>query len=750
VPKGFEIAVLSFAWFTSALTAGMANANDGAKRPVTVIDTIRMRTLAENPYPGGDQSGSRFASFSPDGKHFVAVTKRGIPETNENEYSLLLYATSEAFQHPRPELLTSMRSRSNREAIKSVRWIGNGRLYFIAEERNTAQVYSIDITARLLTRWTDHPTPVVDFDVDAKSKTLAYAAEPGPPSEKSVAEKTQHGYAITTETLFGIPRSRADFREPEFAKGENLFVKSPGRQARQILLLDRYSTYKPISIAPDGRHAVIAVLLRDVPSSWTDYEDELVKAEVQAYRRRGSTSWLMQYMLVDLKAATVEPLLAGPIAWSTGGTAWSPDGKRIVVSGAFLPLDVSDPSERAERRKHSFAVIVNVRTHSFEKLTSKDVVVARWDAAANRVFFRDKPGTAATVTAFIERPTGWVEESDTREAAPQQNLPAVTLEQDPNTPPKLYVEDAGGTRKSLLLDLNPQFAGLALGRVEAIKWRATDGHEVEGGLYIPPGYEEGVRCPLVIQTHGFAEREFWINGPWNSAFAAQPLAARGIMVLQVGHGTEPGGYMKHHRSLEEGPREMAAFEGAIDYLDEQGMIDRDRVGIIGFSRTQYHVAYTLTHSSYRFAAVTLADGFDGGYLQYLANPYSEKDHVFVNGGPPFGATFANWLEHSPSFRIDRVHSPVRVECYGSGVVGCWEWFSVLTHLERPVDLMYLPEAVHILVKPWERLTSQQGNVDWFCFWLMGQEDADPRKHAQYERWRAMRDRNAIAVGEPSR
>jgi dipeptidyl aminopeptidase/acylaminoacyl peptidase len=751
VSKGFQIVILFFAWLASALAVGMASANDSAKRPVTVIDTIRMRTLAENFYAGSDQGNSRFASFSPDGKHFVVVTARGIPETNENEYSLLLYATKQAFQHPMPKLLISMRSRSNRDAIKNVRWIGNVRLYFVGEQRDTAQVYSIDITTRVLKRWTGQPTPVVGFDVDPKGKTLLYAAEPGPPSEKAVAEKTEHGYAITTETLFGIPRTRADFREPDFAKGENIFVKCEGLKARQVLLLDRYSSYKPISIAPDGRRAVVAVLLRDVPGSWIDYEDELVKAEVQAYRRRGSTTSLMQYMLIDLKAATVEPLLTGPIAWSTGATAWSSDGKRIVVSGAFLPLDVSDPSEREERRKHSFAVIVNVETHRFEKLTTKDVVVSSWDAASDHVFFRSKSGTpAAAGIVFIESGSGWVEESDSAQALSRQNLPVVTLDQDLNAPPRLYVEDSGLTRKSLLLDLNPQFAGLELARVEAIRWRASDGHEVEGGLYIPPGYKKGVRCPLVIQTHGFSETEFWIDGPWNSAFAAQPLAARGIMVLQVGHGTEAGGYMKHHRSLEEAPREMAAYEGAIDYLDKQGMIERDRVGIIGFSRTQYHVAYTLTHSSYQFAAVTLADGFDGGYLQYLANPYSEKDHVFVNGGPPFGATFENWLEHSPAFRIDRVHSPVRVECYGSGVVGCWEWFSVLTHLGRPVDLIYLPQAVHILVKPWERLTSQQGNVDWFCFWLLRQEDSDPRKHAQYERWRAMREAKPIAADETSR
>jgi len=118
-------------------------------------------------------------------------------------------------------------------------------------------------------------------------------------------------------------------------------------------------------------------------------------------------------------------------------------------------------------------------------------------------------------------------------------------------------------------------------------------------------------------------------------------------------------------------------------------IDCERVGIIGFSRTQYHVEYKLTHSTYHFAAATLVDGFDGGYLQYLADPYSEKDEAMVNGGPPFGTTFANCVEHSPSFRIERVHSPVRVECHDWGIVGCWDWYSMLTHMgeARRIDLL---------------------------------------------------------------
>jgi len=37
----------------------------------------------------------------------------------------------------------------------------------------------------------------------------------------------------------------------------------------------------------------------------------------------------------------------------------------------------------------------------------------------------------------------------------------------------------------------------------------------------------------------------------------------------------------------------------------------------------------------------------------------------------------------------------------------------------------------------DRLTSQGGAVDWFRFWLKGEEDPDPGKASQYARWRSM-------------
>jgi hypothetical protein len=182
---------------------------------------------------------------------------------------------------------------------------------------------------------------------------------------------------------------------------------------------------------------------------------------------------------------------------------------------------------------------------------------------------------------------------------------------------------------------------------------------------------------------------------------------------------------------------MAAFEGAVDELDRQGIIDRDRVGLIGFSRTVFHVAFTLAHSKYRFRAATLADGFDGGYMNYLL--WRTADAESVNGGEPVGTGLKSWLENSPGFRIDAVSAAVRIEEYGPHMfLGGWEWYTVMSLLGKPADFIWIPRGTHLLVKPWERTVSQQGSVDWFSFWLKGQEDPDAVKAEQYARWRELK------------
>src|SRR5260370_32932995 len=128
----------------------------------------------------------------------------------------------------------------------------------------------------------------------------------------------------------------------------------------------------------------------------------------------------------------------------------------------------------------------------------------------------------------------------------------------------------------------------------------------------------------------------------------------------------------------------------------------------------------------------------------------------INGGSPFGEGLKKWMEHSPGFSIDKVRTPFRIVAPRSAasVLMEWEWFAALTRLRKPVEMVMMQDGEHILQKPLERKVSQEGNVDWFCFWLKGEEDPDPAKAEQYAPWHKLRrlqleNENKSATPQPT-
>jgi hypothetical protein len=117
---------------------------------------------------------------------------------------------------------------------------------------------------------------------------------------------------------------------------------------------------------------------------------------------------------------------------------------------------------------------------------------------------------------------------------------------------------------------------------------------------------------------------------------------------------------------------------------------------------------------------------------------AEAERVF--GAKPFGAGLQSWIEAAPSFNLDKIHAPVRIEVDSGGVAGLlmmWPRYASLALMSKAVDFIYFPAGTHVLQKPMERLASQQGDVDWFRFWLQGYEDPDPAKVEEYVRWRKL-------------
>lgn len=731
-------------YFVPTAAPPPASAQVSDIRPVTVSDVIGMTRVAgpadSSSFLGGAPTRG-FASFSPDGRRFAVVLRKGNVERNTNDYSLFVVETDELFRNVVPKLLVTFSSSSNREGIKQVTWLrDNDTILFLGENPGElTQLFEIRCSRGKLKRVTHHPTNVTSFSVSENSERIVYAAET--PTRNLVTEGVvHHGFHVPADV------DLAELIAGHVSEGESdgceLFVLKAGNVKYQPLKVSGSLLFPvpDLSVSPDGKHLIVKTFVRDIDPAWKEYDDPDLRRVLAMGVSKGSATFIWGYELVDIDKESSKALIDAPVAGSGSELMWSPNSQSVIVAGTHLPLDVPNQEEREARQARTFAVEVVISNMRINKITDEDLRLVDFDQQLNLWEFesrhsQDETNGSPKNVHFRKGPAGW-ERSDNVPVRDRQSEPVIFADEDLNRPPRIVAENRETKQRVVVFDLNPQFAAISLGHVEEIKWRDTAGHEITGALYLPPDYVPGKRYPLVIQTHGYRSHEFWIDGPYTTAFAAQPLASKGIAVLQlpeVAAGT-----------ADEGERNALAFESGINYLDQQGIIDVNHVGLVGFSRTCYHVKYVLTHSEVHFAAASVTDGVDAGYFQFITfaneGPNVAGDAKMLVGAAPFGKGLSVWMNNSPGFLLDRVDTPMLIQATRPiSLLSEWEWFSGLSQLGKAVDLLYMPTGAHVLEKPWDRLASQQATVDWFVFWLKGKEDPNPAKAEQYKRWQDLRN-----------
>jgi hypothetical protein len=707
-----------------------------------------MTRLGDVKYANGRSSAGMVAKFSPDGEHFVVILKKGNLEANTNEYSLVLFQTAEAFHAPTPQVLVSLASSSNRPAIDNVLWLDdNDTVLFLGEQPGErTQIYSLKCSSKELTKLTSSATNLTSFVTTASGRVIVYSAK-NPVLAFSTESIERKGLAVTSEDVTDLIRGSHGGGDYNY-DDDSLFVIRLGKETEtKIPTQGRVlALFSEMSLSPDGTHLLIQTEATNVSNIWREYEDQFLKLATRHPVRNGGHTGTLQYELVDTATGASEVLIDAPIPSLGSEKAWSADSKSVVVSDVYLPLNVDNPAERALRKTHTFLVEFKVPSRQSVTVSREDLRLRSWNPQTGLIICDvgriDSLAGKTTPKAYFQKDGDTWSEVSSAQQTDERLLPEIVLDEGMNTPPRILAVDSPTGRKPLLMDLNPQFQNLALARVEEITWKDSRGNKVKGGLYWPANYLLGKKYPLIIQTHGWDRDRFWIDGPWPTAFAAQALAGKDFFVVQV-----PDPDLQIWFTTKEAPRAMAAYEGAIDFLDRKGLIDRSRVGITGFSRTFWHVTYTLTHSKYLFAAAAIADGVDYGDFQYMAFsnalPGLVDEYEQLYGGPPFGKRLTQWLKRSPSFLMDKIETPLRIQTLGhESLLFDWPWYSGLSQLGKPVEMIYIPEGTHLVEKPWDRVISQQGNVDWFCFWLKGEEDSDPTKAEQYKRWREIRGQRA--------
>lgn len=745
--------------------------------PLTVAAALETRRLMRNPQLPAEMNPDGAISLSPDGRHYVVRVVQGDVARNGAWMELMVGELGSLATAARlrtvvrlftsglgPGLTAYLGAHQDTSEVASpLRWLDNEHVAFLwSDQRETRQVVSVNIATRQIRWLTQHPTSVAGFDV--RGEVMVYNAQRRRPA---VADDVQQAGFVVPERADAYSVLLNDFSgESVLDRRMNTewFVRE-GTQApaRQLHVTQRrfdLDVRHRIQIAPQGRQVLIDATPDQIPSAWDRYGDpDLARwiAEAQRDRHALSARNVHQWVVADVQRGTTRPLWNAPSVATVTRAAWSPDGRFVVLAPTPLPMEAGQTAADAGQAAavidvgSGHVVVLPVTLPSLQALHE-----LRW-RSANEIELGQRDGAQVRWRQYRFEAGHW--RAIDAVPAPVSVAPLrFELQQDLVTPPRLVVIETATQRQATALDLNPDLTcEFDLARVERVAGELSGGARWEGLLFYPIHFVPGRRYPLVIQsTYGVSiSDEFTLYGHQGSVglgpaviapYPGQMLAARDIAVLHLA--VHLGSAFN---TPAEAPTYQQAFEDVTAHFVGTGLADRQRVGLLGFSRNGYYVEYTLTHSAFPFAAAITADNWDPSYFQQtLLNDVAAT--AAVNGAEPFGEGLKLWLQRAPGFNVEKIHTPLRMVelSHGGapGVLSKWELFARLRHLKKPVEFYVMPRATrgtHNPQNPAQILGVQQGSVDWFDFWLNDREDPAPSKVLQYERWRRLRQLQSSSI-----
>ena len=781
-----SLLLLSSAAFAEVDASG-AEIGESAGRAFTFEDAIAIRHPLRITPEGSAGALTRdfpfakgeFGIFSPNKKTVFTVDRRGdlergvlIDTLNFYEADALASLKRGEERQIKPFFSVERTSATNAPPVNNIRWRNDKEVSFLGvDDDGVQQLYILNIKRGSATQLTFHSNSVISYMFN--SGTLAYFAGI---DDKGKTEARKKSRPIGNE-LFSQIMSPHPYGESQVITKE-LFVKSrDAKEAKKVPLPPSFFARHmlDLNVSPSGERVLFFHPYVDPLPEFAEYAEpplgpffapDMIGEKADSFRL-GFTYRLWSY---DVKTGKPEPLMKTPYGaplvignQHDPSIIWINDHEAIIPA-LLMPLAGVDEEERQIRANQPAIAYVNLRDKTVDPIlyqpaapirertsTTIDprIVEMRWDKKQKRLYLKRAPNSRAPdegvyYESYRKHKDGWVKSDATEADFIDQNRKApsfiVSIEEGLNTPPAYTVETPAGDKTATLRRLNPQFDEIALARTEKRTWTDRNGLEWRGGLVYPVDYQPGKKYPFILQTHGFVDDEYLINGMLRAAspYAARAFSARGFFVLQMTDG----------RGMTQDTREagnfLTAYEHIIDELSAEGLIDRRRVGAIGFSRTAFHVMQAAWRNPDLFASVTANDGIQYGYTEFFMSVPVGRSKVMglaeTNGGvAPFGEGLDEWRKHSLSFNTDKVKAAVLVEPnMVATMVTMWETYAALKFLGTPVDLLYHPDGAHSLQKPGERYISQKYNVQWHQFWLTGVEDPDPAFEGQYDRWRKMR------------
>ena len=258
---------------------------------------------------------------------------------------------------------------------------------------------------------------------------------------------------------------------------------------------------------------------------------------------------------------------------------------------------------------------------------------------------------------------------------------------------------------------------------ELVRWKSQDGTEIEGVLHKPADFVPGRRYPLLIVIHG-GPTGVSRPVPYSNGIGYYPIdlwLAKGALVLEPNY-RGSAGYGERFRSLNVrnlGIGDAWDVLSGIDHLVNAGMVDRARVGAMGWSQGGYISAFLTTKHADRFKAVSVGAGISNWMTYYVNTDIHPFTRQYLKATPWDDPKI--YADTSPMTYIKAAKTPTLIQ-HGDQdarvpVPNAFELYQGLRDQNVPTQLVLFKGFGHPLNKPKANRAAMHQNFEWFNRYL---------------------------------
>ena len=295
-----------------------------------------------------------------------------------------------------------------------------------------------------------------------------------------------------------------------------------------------------------------------------------------------------------------------------------------------------------------------------------------------------------------------------------------------NDYPEVYVSTMKPFQPKRVTSMSDQLKDFKLATREVIQWKSTDGTTIEGILIKPAGFDPSKKYPLLVVIHGGPTG---VDTPLirgDRYYPIEMFAAKGALILRPNY-RGSAGYGEKFRSLNVrnlGVGDYWDVISGVDYLVAQGLVDRERVGAMGWSQGGYISAF-ITCTSDRFKAVSVGAGISDWMTYYVNTDIHPFTRQYLKATPWDDPEI--YQKTSPIFYVKNAKTPTLIQ-HGEldkrvPIPNAYELRQALEDRGVPVKMVVYKGFGHGIDKPKQQRAVMEHNYEWFMQWIWGEKPA---------------------------